>query len=405
MISTTNAARGLAAVLIAFIPFAAAGYDAAQAVRDAAAVPVPDYAGEITSAETDEVLEGFGGGGLEASEEQQKLYQDGYGSLYDPAKAEVVACRRANTPECLAVQKLDKGFPERPVIDDSVLDGRDDVVDSVKPGEGGDGGVETCRDFIIESKPSVEIEACSSGGPFYDLSCSIGWADSGAALLTKWACIKGEGSQVDLSCRHSIKFGTTIQYKEKCFFGLEMKPAFEALRLVSARARAEYEAVCRAPQYEKVVEKCFDELQITPGKSCVLGESSKSSTTGDPGLVNDNLPGGDTLFVRIPCAAASSDRVRKAYVSINAGSGEEKLLIGIRSAVIAIDSVWSAYVSVDEHSCRGVDCIFKCTAEVYEGDFLRGKISVLHPYTGYDPEAQGGEEWIDGCRNIEGDHK
>ena len=105
--------KAFSSVFFARVPEVRAAMSASDAVTAANGMQAPDANDVIGSTSTAEMLGGFGSGDLGLVEDQTKLYQGGYGSLFNPAADRVVVCRNENDPECLAVQELDHGFPER----------------------------------------------------------------------------------------------------------------------------------------------------------------------------------------------------------------------------------------------------------------------------------------------------
>ena len=152
-----------AAAAILFCPPLAAAQpsaagDPVQAVHDAHAVELPDW--HQTLKNPGSIVGSVGGGSLSLVESEKSHWQNGQGNLYAPALSRTVGCRQASDPECLAVQVLDRGFPERPAVPDSLLCGRDEIVGSTESGGSGS-GAQTCRDFVIEVPGVTSESVCS----------------------------------------------------------------------------------------------------------------------------------------------------------------------------------------------------------------------------------------------------
>ena len=89
----------------------------------------------------------------------QNLWAEGKGTLTGSAEATVIECRGKTDTTCRAIQVLDKGFPERPVIGEDVLAGRDEIVNNptVTPDDNG-----TCKNFLGAYDVIVGL---TDGGP------------------------------------------------------------------------------------------------------------------------------------------------------------------------------------------------------------------------------------------------
>ena len=122
-----------------------------EAVAAARNTQLPDIDGIM--ANHDGVLDAVGGGSTEGLDDVKNLWADGKGTLTGSAEATVIECRGKTDTTCRAIQVLDKGFPERPVIGEDVLAGRDEIVNNptVTPDDNG-----TCKDVTIEADP-VEV--------------------------------------------------------------------------------------------------------------------------------------------------------------------------------------------------------------------------------------------------------
>ena len=125
----------------------------AEAVAAARNTQLPDIDGIM--ANHDGVLDAVGGGSTEGLDDVKNLWADGKGTLTGSAEATVIECRGKTDTTCRAIQVLDKGFPERPVIGEDVLAGRDEIVNNptVTPDDN-----DTCKDVTIEADP-VEVSS------------------------------------------------------------------------------------------------------------------------------------------------------------------------------------------------------------------------------------------------------
>lgn len=213
MKSLSLKALTLVCCLSAVLPAASAADDApaadpADAVSAARSTALPSW--KDLSSKKSEVLSGFGGGDRSLVSREESYWQSGTGDLYGPSVKRTVRCRSASDPECLAVQVLDRGFTDRPAVPDSILAGRDEIINGPgNPPAGSNPG--TCQDFSI-SIPAIRQEmTCSAGAPFIDQTCFTGWETSGSSNYTRWACFIAPEVEKTFTCRVSAGFSTTTE--------------------------------------------------------------------------------------------------------------------------------------------------------------------------------------------------
>ena len=141
----------------------------AEAVAAARNTQLPDIDGIM--ANHDGVLDAVGGGSTEGLDDVKNLWADGKGTLTGSAEATVIECRGKTDTTCRAIQVLDKGFPERPVIGEDVLAGRDEIVNNptVTPDDN-----DTCKDVTSEADPVEVTKTCRAGGWWNEKACRIG---------------------------------------------------------------------------------------------------------------------------------------------------------------------------------------------------------------------------------------
>lgn len=404
--SSAGAAALLSILLAA--PQAAGGGEndaAAEAVRAARAAAVPDFGSMVRNADKSQYLDAFGGGDLSLTAEQSALYQNGAGELYGPAVARVTGCRNASDPECLAVQVLDKGFPERPAVGDDVLAGRDEIVEGaegVPPGTSTDDG--TCHDFVVSVPAQTSVEVCRAGGWFEDVSCDAGWMAAQETSLTRWACTKMEAVAEPLVCQAPADFTTKPVYAERCFFDLDAFPtAASGRETAAASASASFPAVCDETRFTEEEFTCDAVLSVSPQASCTMGETTSGQAVGDSTLFDDECPGGDTLTLSHECrreAAAS----RAVLLSLN-GWGDGVSLRSGNSITVAhpTASVCKARLTVVSIDCTGLSCIASAEAVIYGSGVPRGTISAKLPFTAYGQSSALEDVWSDGCATLSGD--
>ena len=380
---------------------AAEGAAAADAVRAAHGVERPDWS--ATAGRFSEVLTGFGGGDRGAVEEQESLWRNGRGELYGPAVSRTAGCRSASDPECLAVQMLDRGFPERPVIPEDMLTGRDQIVGGLstpKPDRPG-----ACRDFSFEIPAVKREETCAAGAPFVDHVCRSGWEETVVGTWTRWACTRTAGAVEDLTCRIPVTEGTVTETAYRCRFdGSALAPEREERETTSASASAVFPALCSAPQKVETKVVCSETLEVSGTPACAMNDEASVTAEGDPQLLTDGCPGFDTMTVTHVCRSETSDARRRLSVTLN-GSTKSVTLLGLgQSTLTHPTGACRAVLQVVSHGCSGnpaTACTARVRASVYNGGAFMGEVNALLAYTGWT--AGGGgvtDTWTDGCRGL-----
>ena len=170
-----------------------------EAVAAARNTQLPDIDGIM--ANHDGVLDAVGGGSTEGLDDVKNLWADGKGTLTGSAEATVIECRGKTDTTCRAIQVLDKGFPERPVVGEDVLAGRDEIVNNptVTPDDN-----DTCKDVTIEADPVEVTKTCRAGGWWNEKACRIGPVEIGKVTAKFFACAEGEGTSSERSCLTTV---------------------------------------------------------------------------------------------------------------------------------------------------------------------------------------------------------
>lgn len=369
-------------------------------MKEAYQTQLPDFRADIENADKAEMLGGFGGGDLSQVESQRALYRNGAGELYGPSTSRVAGCRNASDPECLAVQELDRGFPERPVIGEDALAGRDEIVENAGGSVPGLGTDSECRDFIIETKPSISTEACRPGGPFSDFVCRMGWLETAHAAWTRWSCTKEAAVSQTLACRIPADFSTTTETTERCFFDESaLAPAMTVVRTTEASASAVFPATCEAPQAVEEEYVCDMTLTVAPFEGCRAGETASASARGDDSLFTDGCALADTATVSHDCKRELILGQRAVRVLVN--GFPEVTLRGLGSGTVKSTAApgCTAQVRVVSHDCAGShaeNCVAKVEAKIKNGSLYTGMISVTLVYTGMGSSSLA-DSWSDGC--------
>lgn len=393
----------------AWIPEVRAAMSASDAVTAANGTEVPNANDVIGGSSPSDTLGGFGSGDLSLVDEQTKLYQGGYGSLFNPATDRVVVCRNENDPECLAVQELDHGFPERPEIDDSVLDDKNDAIHDQVVEVPGIGSTEDCTQFVVTTDPVKTTETCRPGGWYVTNDCTSGWHVTAGESWTRWSCTKSLAFATTLACRIPASLETTPETTERCYFDTNaLAPVSTVKETTTATATGVWPATCRATQIVEENLTCENVLTVTvTPDSCSLGETATSTTTGDSSLFDDGCPGADTATITTTCAKPSL--FGKSFtLKLNGGYPETKITGTTGREIADTASPCRAKVTVAEHSCNGTDCLVRATIDIYyrsgTTNDWKGAISLRHPYRGYDANAGSStsDSWANGCAALEG---
>lgn len=396
-------------ILPAWVPEVRAAMSASDAVTAANGTEVPNANDVIGGSSTSEMLGGFGSGDLSLVEDQTKLYQGGYGSLFNPATDRVVVCRNENDPECLAIQELDHGFPERPDIDDSVLDDKNDAVHDQVVEVPGIGSTEDCTQFVVTTDPVKTTETCRPGGWYVTNDCTSGWHVTAGESWTRWTCTNSLAFATTLACRIPASLETTPETTERCYFDANaLAPVSTVKETTTATAAGVWPATCRATQIVEENLTCENVLTVTvTPDSCSLGEKATSTTTGDASLFDDGCPGADTATITTTCAKPSLFG-KSFMLKLNGGYPETKITGTTSREIADTASPCRAKVTVAEHSCNGTDCLVRATIDVYyrsgTTNDWKGTISLRHPYRGYDENAGSStsDAWENGCAALEG---
>ena len=233
----------------------------AEAVAAARNTQLPDIDGIM--ANHDGVLDAVGGGSTEGLDDVKNLWADGKGTLTGSAEATVIECRGKTDTTCRAIQVLDKAFPERPVIGEDVLAGRDEIVNNptVTPDDN-----DTCKDVTIEADPVEVTKTCRAGGWWNEKACRISPVEIGKVTAKYFACAEGEGTSSERSCLTTVsgKPASSV-WTERCFFGKESSAASGTVtEETSAVARAIFSGVCTSTDATTETVKCSARVEQRP---------------------------------------------------------------------------------------------------------------------------------------------
>lgn len=389
LLALTTAGAAMTGLALLTTLLASDAAHAALSAEEAAALawetPSPDIGSmsESASQNRDEVWQSFEPVTSEGFEKEKAPYQDGYGALFGPASGEVVRCRDKVDTTCRAIQVLDKGFPERPAISEDDLAGRDEIVEDSggSSGPSGDG----CRPNVVTTPDRVETEVCSAGGFYSDLVCRKGWEEGPATTLTRWRCRDSESSDSSFTCRVTASFTTTPVWTSSCSFGEEAAvPAKSFKKITRATARANFPALCTAPQYTVSETVCEDVLTVEKETSaCTPGSVSTATNSGGADLAGDPCPGGVTLKSEKTCVENETPRRTTVKLTLD-GFPSVTLRVGGYRDVTQSGSDCTCRYKVQKVTCDGGTCFLDASATVYHrsGGSNRetGTVTIRHVY-------------------------
>ena len=318
---------------------------------------------------------------------------EGKGTLTGSAEATVIECRGKTDTTCRAIQVLDKGFPERPVIGEDVLAGRDEIVNNpnVTPDDNG-----TCKDVTIEADPVEVTKTCRAGGWWNEKACRIGPVEIGKVTAKFFACAEGEGTSSERSCLTTVsgKPASSV-WTERCFFGKESSAASGTVtEETSAVARAIFSGVCTSTDATTETVKCSEVLESNNDHGCVLGEKTTASVNGEYSLSHDPCSDGDVLIGQHTCGNSS-------YLAIQVkGFKSTRISLGytLRNIAHRTNSSCKADYEWTKRECSGPTCTAKLGARVYYNGYMTGSMRLTLTYVNESYYIK--EEWVDHCASI-----
>lgn len=359
----------------------------AEAVAAARNTQLPDIDGIM--ANHDGVLDAVGGGSTEGLDDVKNLWADGKGTLTGSAEATVIECRGKTDTTCRAIQVLDKGFPERPVIGEDVLAGRDEIVNNptVTPDDN-----DTCKDVTIEADPVEVTKTCRAGGWWNEKACRIGPVEIGKVTAKYFACAEGEGTSSERSCLTTVsgKPASSV-WTERCFFGKESSAASGTVtEETSAVARAIFSGVCTSTDATTETVKCSEVLESNNDHGCVLGDKTTARVNGEYSLSHDPCSDGDVLIGQHTCGNSS-------YLAIQV-KGFKSTRISLGYTAHRTNSSCKADYEWTKRECSGPTCTAKLGARVYYNGYMTGSMRLTLTYVNESYYIK--EEWVDHCASI-----
>lgn len=314
-----------------------------EAVAAARNTQLPDIDGIM--ANHDGVLDAVGGGSTAGLDDVKNLWADGKGTLTGSAEATVIECRGKTDTTCRAIQVLDKGFPERPVIGEDVLAGRDEI---------------------------------------------------GKVTAKYFACAEGEGTSSERSCLTTVsgKPASSV-WTERCFFGKESSAASGTVtEETSAVARAIFSGVCTSTDATTETVKCSEVLESNNDHGCVLGDKTTARVNGEYSLSHDPCSDGDVLIGQHTCGNSS-------YLAIQVkGFKSTRISLGytLRNIAHRTNSSCKADYEWTKRECSGPTCTAKLGARVYYNGYMTGSMRLTLTYVNESYYIK--EEWVDHCASI-----
>lgn len=288
---------------------------------------------------------------------------------------------------------LDKGFPERPVIGEDVLAGRDEIVNNptVTPDDN-----DTCKDVTIEADPVEVTKTCRAGGWWNEKACRISPVEIGKVTAKYFACAEGEGTSSERSCLTTVsgKPASSV-WTERCFFGKESSAASGTVtEETSAVARAIFSGVCTSTDATTETVKCSEVLESNNDHGCVLGDKTTARVNGEYSLSHDPCSDGDVLIGQHTCGNSS-------YLAIQVkGFKSTRISLGytLRNIAHRTNSSCKADYEWTKRECSGPTCTAKLGARVYYNGYMTGSMRLTLTYVNESYYIK--EEWVDHCASI-----
>jgi hypothetical protein len=327
---------------------------------------------------------------------QTDLYQKGMGALLAPATEEVISCRNKTDPTCSAIQVLDRGFPERPHIPDSVLAGRDGVVNNAGsvPGRDVPGG---CKEYSVGVKGSESVETCSVGSWFSDVLCHENWVPLGTVEAKHYSCKQSTVQNRNFYCDPEGEEVTKTTWIERCIFGQEaLVSSGRVVQSTKAFVRAEFPAVCKATQGHFETVKCSEFIDPNANAGCKPGERftfHAKNSLQPVGACSDRAQ----LEVTYVCGNTGELQIRiKDYPKRTLRVGE-----GLKNLPYLRNRKCRANYKFKELICKGESCNATVLAETRNGTGRCAAYELTAIFVNEDFYRQ--KAWVDTCKNLRKD--
>lgn len=380
-----------------------------EAVEAGRGTPVPDFEALSKGAAVTDFVEANTGStaGIEA------LRQNGQGELYSPGRSQADACWQENDPRCLAVQMVDKGSTNRPVLDPDLagdlIAGRDEVIDDADDmidlgGTGSSTG--TCREHTtVIGKPeetlTCEVRTTETPGASVEETCSHRF-DEIVDEKSVWACSNTYKEESDETCSIPVVVKQETTTTLVCLEGKKDAQTETCPVTVTPAQKEKHYASCLKPEYRSVTRTCTRRLVVQAQASCRIGDVQKASNSDFGGLGEDAVPGADTLEVRSVCTEGG---FRLILATNSRAGGEADLTAETTSDVFeTVMNVSGGMVRfAGDVSCGAADCIASVTMTVYKASgtshVYQGEVSVRLPFTRFVKQSET-DHWSETCTGV-----
>lgn len=382
------------------------------AVEAARKTPLPDYAGLQSSGDIKDVLERVTGDTTAI----ESLRQNGQGILFAPGRTEADRCRGEDDPTCLAVQVVDRASTDRPSIDPDesgdLMGGRDEVVDNagdIVDVEGNGSSTGTCRPHSqTVQKPSV-THTCDvrvgSESTSTTNTCTTAW-ESILEEASKWVCRIVDRNTFSATCSVPVVVAQETTSTVACWEGVK-EPLRETCPVtVTSEVKKKFLAACVRPKLKKVERRCSRRLVVKPEATCTVGTETKASNTDWAVLMQDPVPGADTLEVAAVCTQGKEGEMPLLTFKTNAAAGALPTL-----SVSTREEIFDVPMVVDRGTvrfsgsttCNGSQCISSVRMSVYAGTgssaVYSGDVFVRLVFVRFMKTGES-EHWTETCTGV-----
>ena len=376
---------------------------AALACLPAAGQTLPDFAA-LQSEHRIESFAAANGGEVSA---YSGLAAGGQGILYSPGRMDADACAAANDPRCLAVQEVDRGGAERPVIDpdpDGAMAAMRSAVTASAPASaaltGFSSSAGNCRAVTTDLTVPAVTRTCEEQwveiiGASSEKSCTIETLPV-TMMTSTYACSETYAERFSATCRVPVVVKTRTIETWNCFEGQQASETRSCRLPVTAPVKSYQIASCTRPVYRVSEKSCVRRLTVVPSASCRIGDVQSASQTDHSILSDDSVPGMDTLTMSYTC---EEDTSALPAVTLSANGGASVTVASPAfDAPIVVSGNTARFAGT--LSCEGATCMADVTLTVYGGTgsnrVRSGDIHRLFAFSRYRKSAET-EYWTEEC--------
>ena len=376
--------------------------DAVNAGRN---MPIPEFDEITKGADVNDFIASNTG----STAEMEALRQNGQGVLYDPGRNEADACRNRDDPKCLAVQMVDKGSANRPVLDpdeeDKILGGRNDVIDNADDwvdvgGNGSSAG--NCEDHVTvipkpEETMTCEVRTNREPGGSRQETCEKRF-DEILSETSVWACENKMKEEKDAACSIPVVVRQETTTTLACLEGSKDATAETCPVTVTPGQKEKHYAACFKPVYRSVTKTCTRRLVVTAEASCRVGETQTASNSDFGGLGEDAVPGADTLTATSVCSADGLE------LRLTVNSQPEVTVTARTNIFETVVNITGGQARLaGDVSCTKADCIAQLKMTVYRSSgtshVYQGEVFLRFPFVRFIKNAET-DYWSETCTGV-----